>query len=619
MAPSRTHHHGTYLDDEDEEHELSTLRGADTGLSSRSRHPGSNHHHKDVGTETLSNTHDGGAASGIVQWPLASSGARSPPTGFRNDDGISARNSTPETQRGAVAGGSTNKRDAFRPVKQSLSRRASVEAEQGLNELVAPQPIEDDDDSGRWRKQDNLESAETPRGKTSRPPKRQPSRDVSEEEEGGLNELVAPQPIKEEDASGKWRKEDKFENAESEVAEEIKHEERHTRKSEFATQTYIMAELVFFSFLGTLARLGTQWLTFYPGAPVVFSNLWANFGGTLVMGFLQEDRKLFAEEWGRRKPTWQEQYSSGHTEKGKGRSPEASDAHAKVKKTMPLYIGLTVGFCGSFTSFSSFQRDVFYGFSNTLPSPLHHPTTASTVSPTTTVPRNNGYSISAVLAIWILTVSVCYGALLAGASAAKALDRFTPTLPYSFLRRVWEPLIVFLALGCWLGAVFLAIFPPDRSGGPASRGTSSHEAGRGEVLFALVFSPLGCLARFWLSIKLNSLLPWFPLGTFSANMFGTAILSACLDLQHVPLAPVGAAVGGGLVGCQVLQGIEDGFCGCLTTVSTWIVEIKGLRSRHAWFYAGSSVTGGLAFTVVIMGSVLWSIGWSPIACVVSNA
>jgi CrcB protein len=65
--------------------------------------------------------------------------------------------------------------------------------------------------------------------------------------------------------------------------------------SRFATQLYVISYLILFSFFGTLARLGLQALTFYPGAPVIFSELWANFGGSVFMGFLSEDRMLFKE------------------------------------------------------------------------------------------------------------------------------------------------------------------------------------------------------------------------------------------------------------------------------------------------------------------------------------
>ena len=68
------------------------------------------------------------------------------------------------------------------------------------------------------------------------------------------------------------------------------------------------------------------------------------------------------------------------------------------------------------------------------------------------------------------------------------------------------------------------------------------------------------------------------------------------------------------MGCQILQGVQDGFCGCLTTVSTWVGEINGLRRRSAYLYALASVLSGLGLMVVIMGSVRWSVGWSPPVC-----
>jgi fluoride ion exporter CrcB/FEX len=64
----------------------------------------------------------------------------------------------------------------------------------------------------------------------------------------------------------------------------------------------------------------------------------------------------------------------------------------------------------------------------------------------------------------------------------------------------------------------------------------------------------------------------------------------------------------------VLQGIEDGFCGALTTVSTWMVELDTLRRVRAYVYGASSVAVGLSVMVVIMGSVRWSVGWEGVVC-----
>lgn len=359
--------------------------------------------------------------------------------------------------------------------------------------------------------------------------------------------------------------------------------------SRLATQIYTISYLILFSFFGTLARLGLQWLTDYPGAPV-FPSVWFNFGGSLVMGFLSEDRKLFRAEWGTPVYAQHIEKSKQDGESGGSGSDQgtvdlaaAKKAHLATKKTIPLYIGLATGFCGSFTSFSSFIRDIFLATSNDL-----------TYGSTTASPRSGGYSFMALLAVVIITVTASLSGLFIGAHLAIALEPVTPSLPYLVTRKFADRLAVFLALGCWVGAILLAAIPP---------------AGywRGTATFALVFAPVGCLVRFYASLWLNGLSPAFPLGTFAVNVLGTAVLGMAWDLQHVPI--------GGVIGCQVLQGIEDGFCGCLTTVSTWVAELAALRRRHAWIYGGGSVVASFAVMVAIMGGLRWSDGFGALKCV----
>jgi CrcB protein len=371
------------------------------------------------------------------------------------------------------------------------------------------------------------------------------------------------------------------------------------RPSDWLTTLYTISHLIFFSIFGTLARLGVQWFAFYPGNPIVTPVIWANVGGSFLMGFLTEDRQLFRDEWTTRERLHPDQKD------GKGPGELSAAERTKIKKTVPLYVGLAVGFCGSFTSFSSFMRDVFLALSNSLPAPVNHPSTG-TVTTSAEVSRNGGYSFLALLAIILATIALSLGALIVGAHTALALDTLTPRIPSRFTRRFLDPLMVLLGFGCWLGALFLCIWPPDRF-------SSSPETWRGTALFPILFAPPGCLLRFYASLKLNSLVPSFPLGTFAANMFGTAIEGMCYDIQHVGVG-VNGAVGGGIVGCQVLQGVQDGFCGCLTTVSTWVGEIKGLKRRSGYFYCVASVLGGLGLVVVIMGSVRWSVGWREPVC-----
>ncbi len=361
--------------------------------------------------------------------------------------------------------------------------------------------------------------------------------------------------------------------------------------SRLATQLYTVSYLVFFSILGTLARLGLQALTNYPGTPILFPSIWPNFTGSLIMGYLSEDRMLFREDNPGPGPNGSSS-SSADEENPANAAAAAKKTHAALKKTIPLYIGLATGFCGSLTSFSAFIRDAFLGMSNTLPSPTaqHEP-------------RGAGSSFLALVAVLLTTLSLSLSALFLGAHLAIANADWTAPLPRS-LRRLLDVVVVPLGWGCWLGAVFLSAFPPN-----------GHTDWRGEVTLALVFAPLGCLARFYVSLALNGKIASFPLGTFVVNMAGTGILAMAWDLAHsgVTTAGVGTSAAAA-VGCQILAGVQDGFCGCLTTVSTWVGELAALRRRHAYVYGGASVAGGLVIVIAVMGGVRWSGSYDWGAC-----
>lgn len=355
--------------------------------------------------------------------------------------------------------------------------------------------------------------------------------------------------------------------------------------SRLVTHLYTHSYLILFAILGTLARLGVEALTTYPNAPVTFTVLWANVGGSFIMGFLIEDQKLFrSREDAQNEPT--EMFGPENRKARHRASPAAKSAHLARKKAIPLYIGLATGFCGSFTSFSTFIRDMFLATTDDLAPPGSSGSSASS--------RNGGYSFLALLAVLISTIALSISALITGFHAATAVHPITPSLPQHFLRRYFDRLAVVLGPGCWLAAILLSIFPP-------------HDRWRSQALFALVFAPPGCLLRYHLGVLLNPRIPSFPLGTFLANAGGTAVLGMAWDLIHAPV--------GGLVACQVLLGIEDGFCGCLTTVSTWVAELVALKSiRHAYLYGTVSVVASYALLIVIMGGLRWSDGFGVPRC-----
>lgn len=362
-----------------------------------------------------------------------------------------------------------------------------------------------------------------------------------------------------------------------------------TQVSTLLTQVYTLSYLVFFSIMGTLARVGLSALTTYPGAPVIFGSIWPNFAGSLVMGFLIEDRTLFSHDAARRDvELGRKRGTNGDNSSITNCRAESDDAvkssNLAAKKAMPLYIGAATGFCGSLTSFSAFIRDAFLALSNDMITPG---------VPTSPIGRSGGESFMAVLGVIILTVTLSLSAFFLGAHIAIALEPLTLSMRYLISRRFIDPLVVVLGWGSWIGAVLLAVFPP-------------HDFWRGRAVFATVFTPLGCLLRFYASLYLNGAVASFPLGTFAVNVLGTGILGMAWDIAHVPV--------GGAVGCQVLQGVEDGFCGALTTVSTWVAELSSLRRRHAYTYGTASVVASIALLIAIMGGLRWSDGFSALLC-----
>lgn len=122
---------------------------------------------------------------------------------------------------------------------------------------------------------------------------------------------------------------------------------------------------------------------------------------------------------------------------------------------------------------------------------------------------------------------------------------------------------------------------------------------RHQVTAALLFSYPGTLTRYFLSIRLNPILSLFPLGTFTANMFGTALLGALQVIQsmHTPPSPNA---------CGVLRGLADGYCGCLTTVSTFAAEVAALKDLKKWFYVLLSWVGAQALLILIVGAPVWT-------------
>jgi fluoride ion exporter CrcB/FEX len=101
------------------------------------------------------------------------------------------------------------------------------------------------------------------------------------------------------------------------------------------------------------------------------------------------------------------------------------------------------------------------------------------------------------------------------------------------------------------------------------------------VSCALVTAPPGALLRWKLGARLNGkctrgpFAKW-PLGTLVANLLASALLGVIAGACAIDaFGPVTASYGAWYAEAM-LQGLGTGFCGCLSTVSTWINEVSVL-------------------------------------------
>ncbi|MFA5520491.1 MAG: fluoride efflux transporter CrcB [Castellaniella sp.] len=112
-------------------------------------------------------------------------------------------------------------------------------------------------------------------------------------------------------------------------------------------------------------------------------------------------------------------------------------------------------------------------------------------------------------------------------------------------------------------------------------------------------SATGGLLRWGLALRLNALFPALPPGTLVANLLAAYIGGVAIALlaQLAHLSP------------EWRLFIITGFCGGLSTFSTFSAEIAGLLQREWYWSAAGAITvhvsGSVAMTLAGLATVAW--------------
>ncbi len=225
-----------------------------------------------------------------------------------------------------------------------------------------------------------------------------------------------------------------------------------------------------------------------------------------------------------------------------------------------LYIGLTTGLCGSITTFSGLM------YSSCVA--LFGPSSQTT------------YPVSNYLSVITSAFSACYIGFVIGRHLSLFLlptsQKTKKNVQYlNDNIRIWLfPVLIILSIPL---LVLLAVLLP------VGRYTY--------IIYSVIFAPFGALTRYLLSILFNKN-PNFPFGTFLANVLGSYLYLGMVSLiQYVTiLSPLTK---------QIINSIIQGYCGCLTTISTFILELDTMKKRrYIYIYFALSILSVQIFYII---------------------
>lgn len=315
--------------------------------------------------------------------------------------------------------------------------------------------------------------------------------------------------------------------------------------------------------VGTYTRIGIQKLSDYK--PIYISEgtvLWPNVVACICMGMLQE-----------LKGPWFSEY------------PE-------------LFLALTTGYCGCVSSYSSFLLELFtYSTDLTagdVKGHLHWP--------------NRAYGIMEFLSVLILELLVSMASLIFGRRLITDILIHEKYLA-NFSNKKWRhdmlkytnfiSGIIFLP---FIGMLIVLI-------------CCYNNYARGKWTIPPFFAIPGAVLRMKLSDWFNGRIATFPIGTFFANEIAVVIICILTLIQrgrrHTgSIAPIAHT----FTQCRVVTALISGFCGALSTISTFINEGYKMPLPETLLYYTTSIFISYVFCVLLLGIFSWTRGLTDAVC-----
>lgn len=336
----------------------------------------------------------------------------------------------------------------------------------------------------------------------------------------------------------------------------------------FSRRYLVTLDVLFGAVLGNMARFGMTELTsykneythFYPG-----TCLWSNFTACFVMAWCNHAAVF-----------WRTVLT------GSGKTN---------MKQMALHSAVTAGFCGAYSTWSSFMVELIFKTIDYLNGGHKLP--------------NHGYGVMEFFSVLFVQMGVSFLGYFLGRDFAYLIDlcfkEGSRSRIFNYrVCRILELLFAVLGIAAIIANIVLACT------------LSIDSSWKTSYALAIVIGVVGSWVRFRLSAYNGSFgISWFPSGTLMANVFACLLLPVLYILLYgYKDAATGTMIVTSKVHRMAITAFSSGFCGSLSTMSSFVNELYNLEyPLQRYTYFGVTFLSCFIIMFVIICPYAWTRGF----------